>query len=234
MKYSLPVAYCLPLLLSSSLSFWAFLSHFLFSSKAYWFWQLSVHHEFSCHWNKNMTHYTTTTQDWVWSDKLSVDVIPLVSLPLNLAQEVGYILSFVTFSCNTLRVYFSLQKGQQACNENVTTSDGRWQMESGYALCIYRWVDGWMMGEERNRVWIAEHYTSRCHESILSHSPAELNLFTTFSPQVTPCLFYKIYCASEQSLQDPYIPFLPMDVKQQRKNADMCNCTLHNRNFKDI
>ena len=72
-----------------------------------------------------MTRYTTTTQHWVRDDKLrSVDVIPLVSLPLNLAQEAGNILSFVTFSCNTPRVYFGLQKGQQACNENVTTSDG--------------------------------------------------------------------------------------------------------------
>lgn len=134
-------------------------------------------------------------------DKLKhVDVIPLVFLPLNLAQNVGYILSFVMFSCNTPRVYFSLQRGQQACNENVTTSDGHWQMESGYALCIYRWVDGWMIAEERNRVWIAEHCTSRCHESILSHSPAELNISTTSSPQVTPWLFTK-YTEHQNNLQ---------------------------------
>ncbi len=233
------MAYCLPFLSSSSHSFRPCLSHFLFSSKAYWFWQLSVHHEFSCHWNKNMTRYTTTTQDWVWSDKLSVDVIPLVSLPLNRAQEVGYILSFVTFSCNTPRVYFSLQKGQQACNENVTTSDGHWQMESGYALCIYRWVDGWMMGEERNSRTLHQqvswkHFVSqpRWAES-LHHRQSSGYSQAFFFP-------YKIYCTSEQSLQDPYITFYQWNDDWNSWGKMLtCATTPHNRTeqnriFKDI
>lgn len=59
------------------------------------------------------------------------------------------ILSLFIF-VQTPGVYVSPGRGQQTNNGNATPSDGHWQMEGGCVLCMYCWVDGWMMGEKRN------------------------------------------------------------------------------------
>lgn len=96
----------------------------------------------------------------------------------------------------------------------------------GYALCIYCWVDGWLLGEE---FWIAEHYTSRCHESILSHSPVELNLLTTFSPLGSSLNCKKCTLYQNNICKTPIFPF----SNGSRTAVEKSNYT-QQRRFKDI
>lgn len=104
-------------------------------------------------------------------------------------------------------VYFCLQKGQHGMRWECDRFWWALKNWEGWVLCIHRWVDGWMMGEERKSVWRAERYTSRCHESIKSCSPAELYLFT-YSSLLTPGLLFTTYTVQQNNICKIFIiPF---------------------------
>lgn len=152
----------------------------IFPFKTYPLWQLSVHHESSSQLNKNMTHYATLGVNWHTGSRWRNPCI-LISFkrwaafyPLwhFLATPDEFILVFKRVSRHVMRML------------SLLMDTDKWRVVTLRAPSS-RLMDGWCGRKE------AECCTSRCHESILSHSPAAMDLCTAFAPQVPPCFFTK-------------------------------------------